>query len=55
MVNGLDKHLPSFWVPSETPDANKAPMQKPVIIIILQFRLHQLILSMKYYGLYNYY
>lgn len=30
MVNGLDKQLPSFWIPSETPDAKKAPMQKPV-------------------------
>jgi len=51
MVNGLDKHLPSFWVPSETPDANKAPMQKPVIII-LQFKLslNNLMLCMKYYG-----
>ncbi|XP_022169755.1 nitric oxide synthase-interacting protein homolog [Myzus persicae] len=29
MANGLDKQLPSFWVPSETPDANKAPMSKP--------------------------
>lgn len=30
MAHGLDKQLPSFWVPSETPDAKKAPMQKPV-------------------------
>lgn len=30
MANGLDKQLPSFWVPSETPDAKKPPMKKPV-------------------------
>lgn len=30
MANGLDKQLPSFWVPSETPDAKKAPIPKPV-------------------------
>lgn len=30
MANGLHKQLPSFWVPSETPDAKKAPMKKPV-------------------------
>jgi len=35
MSNGLDKQLPSFWVPSETPDAKKAPMQKPVRIIFM--------------------
>jgi len=33
MANGLDKQLPSFWVPSETPDAKKAPMKKPVRIL----------------------
>lgn len=35
MANGLDKQLPSFWVPSETPDAKKAPVQKPVKNILL--------------------
>lgn len=35
MANGLDKQLPSFWVPSETPDAKKAPMKKPVRNIML--------------------
>jgi nitric oxide synthase-interacting protein len=35
MANGLDKQLPSFWVPSETPDAKKAPMQKPVRNVML--------------------
>lgn len=41
MANGLDKQLPSFWVPSETPDAKKAPVPKPVRNIncfILHFR-----------------
>lgn len=35
MANGLDKQLPSFWIPSKTPDAKKAPMQKPVRNVIL--------------------
>lgn len=35
MANGLDKQLPSFWVPSETPDAKKPPMKKPVRNIML--------------------
>lgn len=30
MVNGLDKHLPSFWVPSKTPTAKKSKLEKPV-------------------------
>jgi len=29
MVNGRDKHLPSFWVPSKTPTAEKLKLQKP--------------------------
>ncbi|KAK4877540.1 hypothetical protein RN001_010046 [Aquatica leii] len=29
MVNGLDKHLPSFWVPSKTPTAEKTKLEKP--------------------------
>lgn len=29
MVNGLDKHLPSFWVPSKTPTATKSKLEKP--------------------------
>lgn len=29
MVNGKDKHLPSFWVPSMTPNAEKIKLQKP--------------------------
>jgi len=33
MVNGLDKHLPSFWVPSKTPAAVKSKLQKPDNII----------------------
>jgi len=42
MANGLDKHLPSFWVPSETPDAKKPPMPKPVrniVSIVILFYL----------------
>lgn len=37
MANGLDKQLPSFWVPSETPDAKKAPVPKPVNKYILLY------------------
>ncbi|KAI5730330.1 hypothetical protein M8J76_012496 [Diaphorina citri] len=29
MTNGKDKQLPSFWVPSETPAAKKAIIEKP--------------------------
>lgn len=29
MVNGKDKQLPSFWVPSETPAAKKIVIEKP--------------------------
>jgi nitric oxide synthase-interacting protein len=29
MINGNDKQLPSFWVPSQTPQAKKAKMDKP--------------------------
>lgn len=29
MNGGKAKQLPSFWVPSQTPDANKAKIQKP--------------------------
>lgn len=37
MANGLDKQLPSFWIPSETPDAKKAPLKKPVSVILSWF------------------
>lgn len=30
MSNGKDKELPSFWVPSKTPQAAKSKAQKPV-------------------------
>ncbi|KAK9744539.1 Zinc-finger of nitric oxide synthase-interacting protein [Popillia japonica] len=33
MANGLDKKLPSFWVPSETPSAIKSKLQKPDKVI----------------------
>ncbi|GJQ70690.1 hypothetical protein Trydic_g625 [Trypoxylus dichotomus] len=33
MANGLDKKLPSFWVPSETPSATKIKLQEPDKII----------------------
>lgn len=39
MANGLDKQLPSFWVPSETPDAKKAPVQKPVRYFMLLLKI----------------
>jgi nitric oxide synthase-interacting protein len=29
MLNGKDKSLPSFWVPSNTPEAKQEKMQKP--------------------------
>lgn len=29
MANGNDKNLPSFWVPSKTPTAEKSTMKKP--------------------------
>jgi nitric oxide synthase-interacting protein len=29
MAEGKCKALPSFWLPSQTPDANKAKLQKP--------------------------
>lgn len=29
MSEGKEKCLPAFWVPSQTPDASKAKMQKP--------------------------
>ncbi|XP_032685434.1 nitric oxide synthase-interacting protein homolog [Odontomachus brunneus] len=29
MTNGRDKVLPSFWIPSKTPEAKEAPLQKP--------------------------
>lgn len=43
MANGLDKQLPSFWVPSETPDAKKPPMQKPVRFSMLNNRFRLLV------------
>lgn len=30
MSNGLDKKLPSFWVPSETPENKESKAVKPV-------------------------
>ncbi|KRT81329.1 hypothetical protein AMK59_5399, partial [Oryctes borbonicus] len=33
MANGLDKKLPSFWVPSETPSAIKKKLQEPDKVI----------------------
>lgn len=29
MTNGKDKQLPSFWIPSQTPDVKEALLQKP--------------------------
>ncbi|XP_063241186.1 nitric oxide synthase-interacting protein homolog [Bacillus rossius redtenbacheri] len=29
MANGRDKHLPSFWIPSKTPEAEGKKLQKP--------------------------
>lgn len=29
MVNGKDKMLPSFWIPSKTPEAKETMLQKP--------------------------
>lgn len=29
MKNGLDKNLPSFWIPSKTPEAKETIFQKP--------------------------
>lgn len=29
MAEGKEKALPSFWVPSQTPDASRAKLQKP--------------------------
>lgn len=36
MAHGKDKELPSFWVPSQTPNVKKAAIQKPVYIILLR-------------------
>lgn len=33
MENGREKHLPSFWVPSETPAAQKSKLEKPDSVI----------------------
>jgi len=33
MKNGKDKILPSFWIPSKTPEAKEAALQKPDKII----------------------
>lgn len=30
MANGKDKELPSFWVPSKTPNVKKSKLEKPV-------------------------
>lgn len=30
MANGHDKNLPSFWVPSKTPNVKKTKLEKPV-------------------------
>lgn len=30
MANGNDKELPSFWIPSKTPQAAKSTLKKPV-------------------------
>lgn len=30
MINGKDKHLPSFWIPSMTPEARRSTLEKPV-------------------------
>lgn len=30
MSNGLDKKLPSFWIPSETPENEELKVEKPV-------------------------
>ncbi|KAJ8943170.1 hypothetical protein NQ318_008034 [Aromia moschata] len=29
MANGKDKELPSFWIPSKTPSAEKSKLEKP--------------------------
>nr|CAD7408957.1 unnamed protein product [Timema cristinae] len=29
MINGGDKHLPSFWIPSKTPEAKEKKLKKP--------------------------
>lgn len=34
MANGHNKTLPSFWVPSKTPNSKTIRLQKPVIQII---------------------
>jgi len=33
MKNGKDKILPSFWIPSKTPEAKEAALQKPDKIV----------------------
>lgn len=43
MAGGRDKKLPSFWIPSMTPEAQTAKIQKPVSvffisILILRFK-----------------
>jgi len=30
MTEGRDKHLPSFWIPSKTPEAKDKTLKKPV-------------------------
>lgn len=34
MVQGRDKKLPSFWIPSMTPEAQKTKLEKPVSTVI---------------------
>lgn len=44
MSGGKDKELPSFWVPSKTPSAEKPKFEKPVTAQII-FSLKQMIYS----------
>lgn len=35
MAGGKDKELPSFWIPSMTPEAKTSKMPKPVCFLLL--------------------
>ena len=40
MQTGKDKQLPSFWIPSLTPDAGPKLEEKPVSSCIMAFLFH---------------
>ena len=52
MVGGKDKALPSFWIPSLTPEAKETVLQKPVsctplVVVCMTFFKNMLVVFLK--------